>query len=266
MTGRLNALRAIPPIHWQAAKLAPTQDPEESVLKDRGYRAPAPECALAGGPRAPPRAVDCGPEAEVRTRLPYATHLQPNAPRESTDRSGHLDRGGADMTRFLNADHLISWADPCSGASESSGKHRNTRRAPRSPLDPGGSQPRHAAQCAKDTYLCSICRRTGVWRGGKRRAIAVRRRIPEVAYYALRDGLAHEEPEVNYHDEERRDVVVRSAVKRLNISGTRSRLTSPNRRRSPSRRLPFEEVLLCITPLSTSRHTMRPWDCLIGRV
>lgn len=127
---------------------------------------------------------------------------------------------GTDMTRFPNADHLVSWAGMCPGANESAGKRRSTRtrkgnRTLRRTLTEAG----HAAGRTKNTYLGASYQRIKARRGGKRAAIAAGRSILAIAYHVLRDGVAYEELGANYYDERKKNAVVRNAVQRLERLG-----------------------------------------------
>jgi len=129
---------------------------------------------------------------------------------------------GMDMTRFPNADHLVSWAGMCPGSNESAGKHRNSRtRKGNSILRGTLTQAGQAAGRSKNTYLGATYRRIAARRGGKRAAIAVGRSILEIAYFVLRDGVAYQELGINYYDERKKDAVVRNTVKRLERLGYR---------------------------------------------
>jgi transposase len=129
---------------------------------------------------------------------------------------------GTDMTRFPNADHLVSWAGMCPGSNESAGKRRNTRtRKGNSMLRGTLTQAGHAAGHTKNTYLGATYRRIAARRGRKKAAIAVGRTILEIAYFVLRDGVAYEELGVNYYDERKKAAVARNAVKRLERLGYR---------------------------------------------
>ena len=83
------------------------------------------------------------------------------------------------------------------------------------------TQAGQAAGHSKNTYLGATFRRIAARRGRKRAAIAVGRRILEIAYFVLRDGVAYEELGVNYYDERKKAAVVRNAVKRLERLGYR---------------------------------------------
>jgi transposase len=127
-----------------------------------------------------------------------------------------------DMTRFPNADHLVSWAGMCPGSNESAGKRRKSRTRKGNPiLRSTLTQAGQAAGRSKNTYLGATYRRIAARRGSKKAAIAVRRSILEIAYFVLRDGVAYEELGVNYYDERKKDAVVRNTVKRLERLGYR---------------------------------------------
>jgi transposase len=129
---------------------------------------------------------------------------------------------GTDMTRFPDADHLTSWGGMCPGSNESEGKRRNSRtRKGNSILRSTLTQAGQAAGRSKNTYLGATYRRIAARRGKKKAAIAVGRRILEIAYFVLRDGVAYEELGVNYYDERKKTAVVRNAVKRLERLGYR---------------------------------------------
>lgn len=129
---------------------------------------------------------------------------------------------GTDMTRFPNADHLVSWAGMCPGSNESAGKRRTSRTRKGNPiLRSTLTQAGQAAGRSKNTYLGATYRRIAARRGSKKAAIAVGRSILEIAYFVLRDGVAYEELGVNYYDERKKDAVVRNTVKRLERLGYR---------------------------------------------
>ncbi len=129
---------------------------------------------------------------------------------------------GTDMTRFPNADHLVSWGGMCPGSNESAGKRRHAGTRKGNPiLRATLTQAGHAAGRSKNTYLGATYQRIAARRGKKRAAIAVGRSILEIAYFVLRDGVAYEELGVNYYDERKKAAVVRNAVKRLERLGYR---------------------------------------------
>jgi transposase len=127
---------------------------------------------------------------------------------------------GTDMTRFPSAAHLTSWGGMCPGNNESAGKRRSGRTRKGSPtLRRTLAEAGQAAGHTKNSYLGAVYRRIAARRGKKRAAIAVGRRILEIAYYILRDGVAYEELGANFYDERTKDAVVRNAVKRLERLG-----------------------------------------------
>jgi transposase len=129
---------------------------------------------------------------------------------------------GTDMTRFPNADHLVSWAGMCPGSNESAGKRRYSRTRKGNPiLRSTLTQAGQAAGRSKNTYLGATYRRIAARRGKKRAGIAVGRSILEIAYFVLRDGVAYEELGVNYYDEHKKAAVARNAIKRLERLGYR---------------------------------------------
>ncbi len=127
---------------------------------------------------------------------------------------------GTDVTRFPSAAHLTSWGGMCPGSNESAGKRRGARTRKGSPtLRRTLTEAGQAAGRTKNTYLGAVYRRIAARRGRKKAAIAVGRRILEIAYYVLRDGVAYDDLGANFYDEHKKDAVVRSAVKRLERLG-----------------------------------------------
>jgi transposase len=127
---------------------------------------------------------------------------------------------GTDMARFPSAAHLTSWGGMCPGNNESAGKRRSGRTRKGSPtLRHALTEAGQAAGRTKNSYLGAVYRRIAARRGKKRAAIAVGRRILEIAYHVLRDGVAYEDLGVNYYDERQKDAVVRNAIKRLERLG-----------------------------------------------
>lgn len=163
-------------------------------------------------------------EAEVTTRLaPFAaqmTQLDTIPGVSARVAEVMVAEVGTDMTRFPSAAHLTSWGGMCPGSNESAGKRRGARTRKGSPtLRRTLTEAGQAAGRAKNTYLGAVYRRIAVRRGRKKATIAVGRRILEIAYYVLRDGVAYEELGANYYDEHKKDAVVRNAVKRLERLG-----------------------------------------------
>jgi len=165
-------------------------------------------------------------DAEVAKRLaPFVTQLRqldtiPGVNERTAENMVAVI--GTDMTRFPNADHLVSWAGMCPGSNESAGKRRHSRTRKGNPiLRATLTQAGHAAGRSKKTYLGATYQRIAARRGKKRAAIAVGRSILEIAYFVLRDGVAYEELGVNYYDERKKSAVLRNALKRLERLGYR---------------------------------------------
>jgi transposase len=163
-------------------------------------------------------------EAEVTTRLaPFAvqmTQLDTIPGVSDCVAEVMVAEVGTDMTRFPSAAHLTSWGGMCPGSNESAGKRRGARTRKGSPtLRRTLTEAGQAAGRTKHSYLGAVYRRIAARRGRKKAAIAVGRRILEIAYYVLRDGVAYEELGTNFYDEHKKDVVVRNAVKRLERLG-----------------------------------------------
>jgi len=163
-------------------------------------------------------------ETEVTTRLaPFAAQMtQLDTIPGGSERVAEVvvAEVGVDMTRFPSAAHLTSWGGMCPGSNESAGKRRGARTRKGSPtLRRALTEAGQAAGRAKNSYLSAVYRRIAARRGRKKAAIATGRRILEIAYYVLRDGVAYEELGANFYDEHKKDAVVRNAVKRLERLG-----------------------------------------------
>lgn len=101
---------------------------------------------------------------------------------------------GADMSRFLTAQRLASWAGMCPGNNESAGKHftgrtRKGNRWLRGALGEAAA----AASKSRDTYLSARYRRLAARRGTKRAQVAIGHDILVAAWFIL----SHH---VDYHD------------------------------------------------------------------
>lgn len=95
---------------------------------------------------------------------------------------------GIDMTRFLTAAHLASWAGICPGNDESAGKHRSGRtRKGNKWLRTTLTECANAAVRSKGTYFSAQYGRLKGRRGHKKAIGAVRHSILVVAYHILKN-------------------------------------------------------------------------------
>ncbi|WP_034177646.1 IS110 family transposase, partial [Burkholderia ambifaria] len=99
---------------------------------------------------------------------------------------------GADMTRFPDAGHLISWAGLCPGNDESAGKRRSTR------VRKGGTWLKTtlvtaawAAVRVRNSYLHVQFLRIKARRGSRKAILAVAASMLTAAYHMLRNGVEY---------------------------------------------------------------------------
>jgi transposase len=123
---------------------------------------------------------------------------------------------GPDLTRFVDARHLCSWAAICPGNHESAGKRRSGRmrhgnRWLRSVL----LQAAWAAIKVKDGYFGAQFRRIAKRRGDKRAAIAVAHSILTVIYYVLTRSVPYEDLGADYFDQRKPEQQARYHARRL---------------------------------------------------
>jgi transposase len=127
---------------------------------------------------------------------------------------------GVDMSCFLSADHLTSWAGLAPGQNESAGKNRSSRtlKANRY-LRPALVQAAHAAGRARNTYLGAKYGSLSGRRGKKRAAVAIARKILVIVHHIIREGTVYKELGDDYLDQRRRETVTHYAVRRLEKLG-----------------------------------------------
>jgi transposase len=106
---------------------------------------------------------------------------------------------GTDMTRFITAGHLISWAGLCPRNDESAGKRRSTRLRNGAPwLKTTLVQCAWAASRKKASYLQAQFQRLRHRRGPKKAICAVAASILTAAYHMLRDGTFYQDLGANH--------------------------------------------------------------------
>lgn len=129
---------------------------------------------------------------------------------------------GVDMSRFLTAAHLASWAKLCPGNDESAGKRGSGRTGKGNPwLRTALLEAARAAARARDTYLAAQYHRIAARRGAKRAAVAVAHTILVIAYHIVKDGTTYQELGAHYFDKRAKETIARQAVKRLEQIGYR---------------------------------------------
>jgi len=127
---------------------------------------------------------------------------------------------GADMTRFPDAGHLLSWAGLCPRSDESAGKRRSTRvRTGNAWLKTALVQAAWAAVRVKDSYLRSQFLRIKSRRGPKKAILAVAASILTAAYHMLRDDADYRDLGTDHFDRRERLRRTRTLVRRLRELG-----------------------------------------------
>ncbi len=127
---------------------------------------------------------------------------------------------GTDMSRFLSAAHLASWAGMAPGNHESAGKRKSGKTRKGNPyVRRVLVEAAQAAGRTKDTYLAAQYRRLAARRGKKRAAVAVGHSILVRVYYLLQRQTTYEELGADYFDERHRHVVRHRLVDRLERLG-----------------------------------------------
>jgi len=101
---------------------------------------------------------------------------------------------GADMSQFLSADHLISWAGLCPRLDESAGKRRSTRvRKGATWLKPVLVQSALAAGRKKNSSFKTRYHSLKGRIGPKKAAVAVAANLLRVVYHMLKDGTCYQD-------------------------------------------------------------------------
>jgi len=109
---------------------------------------------------------------------------------------------GVDMSVFVNAAHLASWASLCPGNHESAGKQRSGKtRKGNVHLKTALVTAAVAASKAKGTYLADKYRRLKSRRGALRAAVAIGHKILVIAYRMLADDSDYQELGDGYLDQ-----------------------------------------------------------------
>lgn len=133
---------------------------------------------------------------------------------------------GADMSRFLTPQHLLSWARLCPRNDESAGKRMSTAvRKGSNWLKPALVQVVLAAIIKKPAnYLRAKYYRLKARRGPGKARIAVAADILSAAYYVLRDKVPYRDLGPDHFDKTESTKTVARLVKRLNALGYEAEL------------------------------------------
>jgi transposase len=132
---------------------------------------------------------------------------------------------GTDMSVFLSAYHLASWAGVCPGNNESAGKHHSGRaRKGNVHLRTILVQAATAAGRTKGAYLKDKYHRLKSRRGPKRAALAIAHKILVAAYHMLSRTVDYNELGDTYLDQLSEGRVAKGLVRRLQRMGYRVEL------------------------------------------
>jgi transposase len=127
---------------------------------------------------------------------------------------------GADMSRFPNVGHLISWAGLCPRNDESAGKRRS-RKTRKSALWLKDTlvECAWAASNKKGSYLKSQFLRLRSRRGPKKAVVAVAASILTAAYHMLRDGSSYKDLGPHHFDKVDKNKTARTLLRKLKDLG-----------------------------------------------
>lgn len=108
---------------------------------------------------------------------------------------------GGDMTRFLTAGHLASWAGTCPGSNESAGRVKSTKTRPGNPYLKGalGIAAMSAAR-SKDTYLAAKYRRIASRRGPVKAIVAVEHAMLIAIWNMCTTGALYQDPGGDFYN------------------------------------------------------------------
>jgi transposase len=131
-----------------------------------------------------------------------------------------LAETGGDMSRFLTAGHLCSWAGMSPGQNESAGKRRSGKTRQANPYLRGALiEGALAATRANRTALQARYYRVKRHRGHKKAVVAVGHQILEIAFYVMHAGVPYQELGADYFDRRHRDRAVRRHLHQLEALG-----------------------------------------------
>lgn len=127
---------------------------------------------------------------------------------------------GVDMSVFLSARHLVSWAGVCPGNNQSAGKRKGgKRRQGNVHLTTALYEAAKAAAKKKGSYYKDKYHRLRARRGNKRAAIAIGRKLLLAAYHMLSEKQDYRELGQGYLDGLAKARVATNLVRRLERLG-----------------------------------------------
>ncbi len=134
---------------------------------------------------------------------------------------------GVELSRFPSAKHLTAWAGLAPGQNETGGKQRaSTTRKGNRYLRWGLVQAAKGAARTKGSSLKALYYRLVARRGKPRAAVAVGRKVLEIAYHLLRRGTTYEELGEDYQDRSNPERTTKRLVARLEALGYTVNLTA----------------------------------------
>ena len=142
---------------------------------------------------------------------------------------------GFDMTRFLDAAHLASWAGLCPGNNESAGKRFSARtRKGNRYLRRVLTQSAWSITHKKDCFLTGLFYRVASRGGMKKAAMAVAHRILTIAWHIIAEGSTYYEFGNSHRDRQNPDRTARRLARRLEQLGFEVEVKVTTRTATPS--------------------------------